>query len=119
MSDKLWGLVIVGVALCSFIVGHEAKINWDDSLFESNRNNYEIPPWVKQTMHWYVEGQIGDVEMGYTIDYLINEGYIKQESTYGKGYEGGEQKFDMGFENFEEYYKDMRDNEDIVLGEGR
>ena len=91
MSDKFWAFVIAGVAVCCFVMGHEAKINWDESLFDANRNNYEIPSWVKQTMYWYVEGKIGDVEMGYTIDYLIKEGHIKQTPTYGKGYEGGKQ----------------------------
>ena len=50
MSDKFWGFVIAGIAISCFVLGHEAQINWDDSLFDANRNNYEIPSWVKQNI---------------------------------------------------------------------
>ncbi len=41
----------------------------------------KIPKWVKDTMKWYVEGQITEDEMITVLEFLINQNVIKISNT--------------------------------------
>ena len=43
----------------------------------SSIENTKIPKWVKDTMKWYVEGQITEDEMITVLEFLINQNVIK------------------------------------------
>ena len=47
----------------------------------SNIENSKIPKWVKDTMKWYVEGQISEDEMITVLEFLINQNVIKINNT--------------------------------------
>jgi hypothetical protein len=47
----------------------------------SNLENTKIPKWVKDTMKWYVEGQISEDEMIIVLEFLINQNVIKISNT--------------------------------------
>jgi len=48
----------------------------------SNIENTKIPKWVKDTMKWYVEGQISEDEMITVLEFLINQNVIKISDTF-------------------------------------
>ncbi len=43
----------------------------------SDITDSKIPKWVKNTMKWYIEGQISEKEMIVTLEFLIEQGIIK------------------------------------------
>ena len=46
----------------------------------SNVESSKIPKWVKDTMKWYVEGQISEDEMITVLEFLISQNVIKLDS---------------------------------------
>ena len=47
----------------------------------SSIESSKIPKWVKDTMKWYVEGQISEDEMITVLEFLINQNVIKISDT--------------------------------------
>ncbi len=47
----------------------------------SNLENTKIPNWIKDTMKWYVEGQISEDEMITVLEFLIGQNVIKISNT--------------------------------------
>ena len=47
----------------------------------SSIENTKIPNWVKDTMKWYVEGQISEDEMITVLEFLIEQNVIKISNT--------------------------------------
>ena len=52
-----------------------------NQVIYSNIENTKIPNWVKDTMKWYVEGQISEDEMITVLEFLIEQNVIKISNT--------------------------------------
>ena len=62
----------------------ETFSRYDENTLQVNLSNIEntkIPKWVKDTMKWYVEGQISENEMIIVLEFLIEQNVIKISNT--------------------------------------
>ncbi len=82
---KVVNVLIIIVFSAMIITIYQNSIgSFDERITNPDRQNYNVPEWVKANAGWWAEDMITDQEFSYSLQWLFDHGYVTIENCVGE-----------------------------------